>query len=335
MRIRLDPIDEYLHELGPEPNFNESMYFNVFDPTQRVGGWFRIGNRANEGYAEMTVCLYLPDGRVAFMFQRPKIADNNAFDAGGLTIGVTTPFELLTLAYEGKAVVLTDPLQMANPKRAFTENPRVACSVSLDIHGRSAMFGGEPETPHETPGEEFAKGHYEQLLEGVGTITVGDETWTIQGFGLRDHSWGPRFWQAPWYYRWLTGNAGPDFGFMGSYVAKRNGPGSRGGFVWEDGTLHIVDDVEIRTDWRGEESYHQTVHLTLTSSRSERSWDITGNAFNLIPLRNRRTTPEGDELLTRISEGITEWTVSDGRRGYGMSEYLDQIIDGQPVGIDH
>ena len=52
---------------------------------------------------------------------------------------------------------------------------------------------------------------------------------------------------------------------------------------------------------------------------------------NLAPLRNRRTTPEGEELLTRISEGLTEWRC-EGRVGHGLSEYLDQIIDGKPVG---
>ena len=30
---------------------------------------------------------------------------------------------------------------------------------------------------------------------------------------------------------------------------------------------------------------------------------------------------------------MTEWTLDDGRIGYGLSEYLDQIIDGAPVGI--
>ena len=45
-------------------------------------------------------------------------------------------------------------------------------------------------------------------------LRVGDEEWEIDGYGLRDHSWGPRYWQAPWYYRWLTANHGPDFGFM-------------------------------------------------------------------------------------------------------------------------
>ncbi len=334
MAVRLDPIDEYMHELGPESNFNESMYFNVYDPEQRIGGWFRIGNRANEGYAEMTVCLYLPDGRVAFMFQRPKISDNSAFNAAGLRIDVVTPFEEITLSYDGKVAVLANPLDMVEPKKAFSENPREQCRVSLTVLGRSAMFGGEPDTPHEAPGEEFAKGHYEQLLEGCGTVTVGDRTWTIAGYGLRDHSWGPRFWQAPYYYRWLTGNVGPEFGFMGSVVTKRTGPGSKGGFVWEDGQLHLVDDCSVATEWSGEDTYHRGVALTLTSSRSAKTWTINGDAFNLIPLRNRRTDPDGNELLTRISEAMTEWTLPDGRVGYGLSEYLDQIVDSMPVGYD-
>ena len=83
MKIRLDPQDEYMHELETASNFNESMYFNVYDPAQRVGGFLRLGNRANEGYAELTTCLYLPDGRVAFMFNRPKIANNDAFGTSG------------------------------------------------------------------------------------------------------------------------------------------------------------------------------------------------------------------------------------------------------------
>lgn len=335
MAVRLDPTDEYMHELGPESNFNESMYFNCFDPVHNVGGWFRIGNRANEGYAEMTVCLYLPDGRVGFQFKRAQITSNDQFDAGGLKIDVVTPFEELTITYGGKVVMLTDPLQMVDPKAAFTSNPFERCDINLTILGRSAMFGGEPDTPHEAPGEEFAKGHYEQLHEARGTISVGDFTCNITGFGLRDHSWGPRYWQAPWYYRWLTGNAGPDFGFMGSFVAKKSGAGSQGGFVWEAGKLHIVDNVDVSTDWRGEAKYHERVHLTLNSSRSQKSWKIDGEAFNLIPLRNRRTTPDGEELLTRISEGMTKWTMEDGTVGYGLSEYLDQIIDDLPVGLDH
>lgn len=166
-----------MHELGPEPNFNESMYVNCFDPVNQVGGWFRIGNRANEGIAEMTVCLYLPGGRVGFTFKRPSIENNDAFDAGGLTWTMVTPFEELRIAYTGKVVLLDEPLQMSNPREAFANNPTAECEVRLTFtgQGRASMFGGEPDEPHETPGEEFAKGHYEQLVEATGTIRVGDQ----------------------------------------------------------------------------------------------------------------------------------------------------------------
>lgn len=344
MGVRLDPSDEYMHELGPESNFNESMYINCFDPVQQVGGWFRIGNRANEGYAEMTVCLYLPEGdgqpkRVGFIYKRPKIDNNDAFDAGGLTWTMVTPFEELKIDYVGKVVVLDEPLQMANPKEAFTNNPYAECEVHITFTGmgKPSMFGGEPDEPHETPGEEFAKGHYEQLIAATGSIRVGDQEWQISGNGLRDHSWGPRFWQAPWYYRWLTANFGSDLGFMASRVAKKDGPGSRGGFVWDDGQMHYCDHLEMSTEFSGEGSYHEKITGLLRSSKSDREWKFTGEVMDLIPLRNRRQDPDGNWLVTRISEGITRWTMErtgqEDAVGYGLSEYLDQIIDDQPVGI--
>jgi len=51
----------------------------------------------------------------------------------------------------------------------------------------------------------------------------------------------------------------------------------------------------------------------------------------LVLLRNRRTTAEGVQPQTRITEGMTEYRCN-GRVGHGMSKYLDQIIDGQPRG---
>ncbi len=338
MGVRLDPSDEYMHELGPESNFNESMYINCFDPSSGVGGWFRTGNRANEGYAEMTVCLYLPGGRVGFMFKRPNIDNNDRLDAAGLTWTMVTPFEELRIDYTGKVVVLDDPKQMVEPRDAFKNNPYAEAEVHLTFtgQGRPSMFGGEPDTPHEAPGEEFAKGHYEQLVEANGTIRVGDEEWEIHGFGLRDHSWGPRYWQAPWYYRWLTASFGNDLGFMASRVAKKDGPGTRGGFVWDGGQLHVCDHAELSTEFVGDDSYHQRITGLLRSSKSGKEWTFTGEVASLIPLRNRRQDPEGNWLVTRISEGMTRWEISGGehagRAGYGMSEYLDQIIDGQPVG---
>ena len=62
VRMRLEPQDDYLHAVEAATNFNESRYYNWFDAGIGMGGWVRMGSRPNEGYAEMTVCCYLPDG---------------------------------------------------------------------------------------------------------------------------------------------------------------------------------------------------------------------------------------------------------------------------------
>ena len=67
------PEDELMHQPDASTNFNESVYTNGFNTASPVGGWMRLGNRVNEGYAELSVCLYLPDGRIACQFQRPPI----------------------------------------------------------------------------------------------------------------------------------------------------------------------------------------------------------------------------------------------------------------------
>jgi hypothetical protein len=154
---------------------------------------------------------------------------------------------------------------------------------------------------------------------------------TLSGFGLRDHSWGPRYWQAPWYYRWLTANFSSDFGFMGSRIARRDSEGIRSGFVWEAGKMHICDGFRISSEWDPDGMYHRKLRADLVAG--ERTWTVDGKVLSLIPLRNRRRDPSGEQLITRISEGLTEWSMDDGRVGYGLSEYLDQIVDGSPVGI--
>ena len=81
------PEDEYTHTPDEAENYNESMYLNAFDLGQQAGGWFRLGNRVNEGYAEMSVCIYLPDGSVGFMFGRPKIETNDVKCSHASTVG--------------------------------------------------------------------------------------------------------------------------------------------------------------------------------------------------------------------------------------------------------
>lgn len=334
-RIRLEPQDEYTHTPDAATNYNESMYFNMFDPAKKIGGWFRIGNRPNEGYAEMTTCLYLPDGRVAFMYAKPKISDNKQLNAGGMKIEVVEPFKRLRVTYDGKAVVLSRPNDMAEPSKAFRDNPTMPCKVELDYEGVSPMFGGETVKADGSPldidpEKSFAKAHYEQHMAAKGRFTVGEEVFDVSGYGLRDKSWGPRYWQAIHWYRWCPMNFGRDFGMMLSIVAGETGEPRQGGMVLKDGKYDLIKEVSIDSDW--DENWYQTALHAHVKTESGATYDIEGKVLSLIPLRNRRKGPDGRELNTRITEGMTEYRCN-GMVGYGLSEYLDQIVDGKPVSV--
>ena len=162
MRIRLDPDDDLLHPVEEASNFNESRYYNFAD--RGIGGWVRMGNRPNEGYAEMTVCLYLPDGRVGFIYKRPQIEGHTAHDAGGLRFDVVEPFVEHRVTYDGKVLLLAEPRDMADPRAAFADNPRVPCTIDLTHRadrpavGRRAGVGGGRGAPGDRPGEVVRQG---------------------------------------------------------------------------------------------------------------------------------------------------------------------------------
>ena len=314
---KIEPRDEYMHEVGPEPNFNESMYFNFFDPVRRLGGFLRLGNRPNEGYAEMTATVFLPDGRVLFDFQRPKIAGNAAFDAGGTRFEVIAPTDRLRTTYQGKPVMLSEPREMTDPRRAFTENPHATLRIDLVHSAVGPLYGSahdevEADASHE---QQFAKAHYEQHMHVTGAVEIDGERIEVEGNGLRDHSWGPRYWQAIDGYEWLTMNFGDDLGAMLS-VIRRPGKAPRiGGVLVRGDAIDPIDHIKIAVDYEDGGLFHRALSVDVRT-RSGEHLAIEGRVLSFIPLRNRRA-----ERTTHVGEGMTEWRLGE-RVGFGLSELL-------------
>jgi hypothetical protein len=321
--------DDLMHENTGEENYNESAYYNFYDPAQRLGGFVRIGNRPNEGYAEMTLCLYLPDGSAGFMFGRPRIPDNARFDAGGMRFEVRTPMREHAIRYDGTACLLERPLELLDPRAAFTGNPHVPARVELDYRALSPAHGGElreerdgrwVSVRRESSGQEFARGHLEQHGHATGRVVVGDRSWNVDGYGLRDRSWGPRYWQAPQYYRWLTMNFGKDAGIAAALTVQRDGSQVQGGYIYGAGQpSRPIARVEVSSDHAGAEQLHWGLRARLHPADGGAPEEVTGRVLSMVPLRNRR-----NGVTTRIAEGLTEWHWS-GRVGYGWSEFLDHV----------
>ena len=312
--------DDYTHPLGSEQNFNESMYFNFFDQTKGRGGFVRIGNRANEGYAEVTLCLYLPGGEVLFNYLRPQISSNDAMDAGGMRFEVVEPLVKHRTTFEGGAVYLTEPSQMADPSVAFRNNPKKRVSLDIVHEAVGPVYGTSGgERVIENPDQEFGRAHYEQHMRSHGAITIDGEAIEIDGTGLRDHSWGPRYWQAIHSYRWLTCAFGPDLGIMVSEITReQDGPRAQNGVVVRGEGLERIVSVDIDSDFEPGTRFHRTMTATLGLESGEQLV-LEGNVVGYIPLRNRRAG-----MMTHIGEGMTEYRLGD-RTAFGISEYLDQV----------
>ena len=342
MRVRRDSDDDLMHPADDDPNYNESRYYNFSEPNGLggtgggLGGWVRMGNRPNEGYAELTVCLYLPDGRVGFMFKRPHIADNHAHDAGGLRFDVLSPYEEHHVTYDGQVCVLTNPRAMADPGAAFKTNPHEDCTIDLRLRAAAPATGGEREYDEgEQPPAElatsFARGHTEQQMTITGLVRVnGDEYHLEEGLGLRDHSWGPRIWQSIWWYRWVTASF-PGFGIGATLRGEEDDPSVRhsSGYVYDRRSGELVTsevrDIQLDTEY-DDDWFPVRNHAVITTDRDD-VYELHGDIWSAIPLRNRR-----DGKITRISESMTRFRCGDVAGG-GLTEYLDQMIDGKPVGV--
>jgi hypothetical protein len=311
----LSADDDYTHELGPESNFNESVYFNFFDAEQNRGGFVRIGNRANEGYAEMTVIVWNPDGSALFNYAKPAITNNEEWNAGGLRIEVVTPAECVRTTFAGNAVYLADPRDMSDPGSAFKNNPHQMLRIDLRHDAVGPMYGhvGDPDD-----GNQFARSHTEQHSRVSGSIQMGDDApMAFSGWGLRDHSWGPRFWQATPSYRWITGNFDDDLGM----IVRTNSQGEGGGLFHEGQKLIRISKTVLHTEYEPGTNYHRSLRAELTLEDG-RERVLEGRVMGYIPLRNRRAGSH-----THVGEGMTQYTLDGDRVGYGLSEYLDNPED--------
>jgi len=151
-----------------------------------------------------------------------------------------------------------------------------------------------------------------------GELAIGEECIPIRGFGLRDHSWGPRHWQAIHGYEWLTLNFGADFGAAISFIRRSPGEERVGGMIVRGDEIDGITGGSLRAEYAADGLEHRSVQARVETA-SGRTLEFQGDVQSYIPLRNRR---EG--LLTHIGEGMTRWRCGE-RVGYGLSEFLRQV----------
>ncbi len=336
MGVRLGSDDEGMHLPGDEINWNESRYIDGWDPMRKIGCWLRIGVRPNARYAEMSACVFLPDGFVGFAFGRPEVDANTMSvgdERGHQSWEIVEPWRANKVSFNGSMSVFDDGWKLTDPKTAFRTSPKAQAEIDLmaTTEGLEATMGQDQDQHHLIflPGQ--ADFHYQHITRVTGSIRLGDKRFEIDGSGAKDHSWGPRNWHAKRWLRWLICSIDADNGFM---LVRAVGPTkqTRSGFVWVDREFRVVDGFDMVNQYAGP-PWYQLERAELVVRAGDVEWTATGVPQNYLPARHRQPGPDGKEAILRIVKQPAEWSLSDGRMGTGHLEYHDLLDDAIPVGL--
>ncbi len=311
------PEDDFMHPLSEHPQHNESMFFNFFDIRQGLGGFVRIGNRANEHHAEMTFCVFLPEGDVLMQWGKPQIDSNERLNAAGMKMRVIEPGRRLAVSYAGKAVRIRNPDDMREPGKAMRNNPALDSRLKLEAIGTGPMIGDREGSADSVIFLEGV-GHYQQPMAYRGELIVGNDRWELNAVGVRDHSWGPRIWHSIYRDRslWLT--FGPQLAVIACKTwLDASKPPDEMGCVIENGRVKRLRSISMRTHFRPGTYYHDEVRLDVVDVDG-RSMSFDGKVLTYVPLRHRR---EGQETIY-LGQAMTLFTSGD-QTTLGLSEYFD------------
>jgi hypothetical protein len=312
---RYGSADEALHDPGGVALYNESVYFNFvcetpdprrLGPRQPIGGIMRIGLRPTDGYAELSLNLPLPDGSALFLYERePLAAQEFAVGTGrwrcaGMELAATVPTRRWQLRYAGdRPRHVRDPSLLGTaPGDALRAAARTPVRIELRFDGRFPLHALSASGDiAEGGGAAFARNHYEQFGAVTGSITVGDDVSEVRGGAFRDHSWGPRDWQAVPDSDFTTVLDG-DGSAIVCFAARLAGGERPNGLRWTDAGPEPVDAFEMRTVYAGEVQLQEPLSIVVGAGDRELRYDARVRAF--LPLRHRsgeQTVRIGQVLL--------------------------------------
>jgi hypothetical protein len=246
---------------------------------------------------------------------------------GNLTLRRGEAFRRWDIVYSGEAQDMADPTVMLAASRDRPAGSSRPATLDMDVAFEAIS------APHYAVGG--SQGHFEQTGRVSGTIRLGDEQWAVDGFGVRDKSWGPRTWQSPsgtaakaggpaaveqgCFLNWFSMNFGADLALGGACGRTADGTFRGKGWIQRDGETLDLDDVSITTEYDPTNPLlHTAVQLRGTDSRGS-AIVVDGTVLTICPTKIPRR-----DGVTFVNEGLARFETA-GRVGFGIAEHWHAV----------
>lgn len=285
--------DEGRHPAGAGNLWNESYYFNFYDSQTQIGGFTRIGLQENIKKSNVW-CLLLKDGKPAyshFILELPHTGTgmDQGVTVGGLTYRVLEPLKRFKIEYKDRDTQLDLTWEAVHPVKEIGEK--------------------KGELP-----QNIASAHYEQGGIVTGTVTIKGRSYPIQGFGMRDHSWGIRDWEGVKNWMALWPIFGKDLLITAIRITLSDDKVIHTGFIFDGkGNIDVVE-VEPKLELAEDGLTQKSVNLRVKDERGARR-EITGKLIANFPL------PYDGNIL---NEAMFEYQLGE-RVGHGLFEYNTRL----------
>ncbi|AMK13560.1 hypothetical protein AUP07_0506 [methanogenic archaeon mixed culture ISO4-G1] len=283
--------------MSTELDWNESYYFNFFDPKEGVTAFMRIGNKPNRD--EKSVFLFVMTKKGIFGLRNAVPCDDKKTECSGLKF--TEEKGVWHIAYSGP---LFDVSKEPAPTMSSLDIVWTPVNPVMDYHDCVDAKGAAMSA-------QTASEHFEQFGIAKGKIVIGDMTFDVDATGERDKSEGVRDWGSPKMWLWLNSVYGTDRGFNATKLSTQMGDVDAGFVGDKDSNDPVVKiDIEIGYDGSIPKCYRMTM-----KGKSGKDYSVTAKILQhaILPMQGSK-----DMLLV---ETISE-TVMDGRTGYGIAEFL-------------
>jgi hypothetical protein len=179
--------DEFpAREIPDVPLWSENYCYAAYDGTADVGVWTHLGRAAFDPtlWRELAF-IYLPGGRMLLSKGWGRHSSERGPGAAALEFICKEPWNEWRMRFDGAAIP-------ADRKRLegslLTDDVHVAAGIDLRWEGFSPIWEMGEEMRKQTWGHL----HYEQLCKVTGTVRDGDTEIALDGYGVRDHTRGPR-----------------------------------------------------------------------------------------------------------------------------------------------
>ena len=303
--------DEFKHEWRNYPeHHNESWYFNFIDFHTNTHMVTRVGYRLGAKEIEIMLLLVV-DGDNEEYFNRSKVEGFPIDDAYGdnkLKYKCLEPMKKWQITYDD-------------------ENFEIDVIFEERFKPYIYMSQENPLEALKKYGEEILKKllavaaskHYEQGMNVTGVVKIKEngqikEERQINCYGHRDHSWGLRDWILIDKWNWIACQF--DDCTINSSRVEVFGTVITQGFISTTDNQEPVTDVEVETEYgyEGNDSIPKSSSFKITTPT--RKFIIVTNPQKSLYIQ--RPTERG---LTEVHEQIVKFEM-DGKKGYGISEYM-------------